>query len=91
MQEAVIRGKIVELNEYLTCSHPERGDSSRTEGLYVSDRSPTEATLDDTLEVLALHLKYLVFDLESTRRENRYLRQLLESQRSRRQDDDREG
>ncbi|MFW6155358.1 MAG: transcriptional regulator [Planctomycetota bacterium] len=33
----------------------------------------------EALDYLRLHIKYLVFDLEATRRENRYLRKMLES------------
>jgi len=33
--------------------------------------------LQDSLDYLRLSVKYLVFDLESTRRENDYLRQML--------------
>ena len=38
------------------------------------------AELQDSLDYLRLSVKYLVFDLEATRRENQYLRKLLESQ-----------
>ncbi len=34
--------------------------------------------LQESLDYLRLSIKYLVFDLEATRRENRYLRKLLE-------------
>lgn len=34
--------------------------------------------LQDSLDYLRLSIKYLVFDLEATRRENDYLRKLLE-------------
>ncbi len=36
------------------------------------------AQLQDSLDHLRLTIKYLVFDLEATRRENKYLRQLVE-------------
>jgi BMFP domain-containing protein YqiC len=36
--------------------------------------------LQDSLDYLRLSIKYLVFDLEATRRENQYLRKLLERQ-----------
>jgi chromosome segregation ATPase len=36
-------------------------------------------SLQDSLDWLRLSVKYLVFDLEATRRENNYLRQMLES------------
>ena len=37
----------------------------------------TVGTLQDSLDHLRLSVKYLVFDLEATRRENQYLRKLL--------------
>lgn len=37
----------------------------------------TIAELQDSLDYLRLSIKYLVFDLEATRRENEYLRKLL--------------
>ena len=36
-------------------------------------------SLQDSLDWLRLSVKYMVFDLEATRRENQYLRQMLES------------
>jgi len=36
------------------------------------------AALEDSLDHLRLAIKYLVFDLEATKRENRLLRELLE-------------
>jgi uncharacterized membrane protein len=36
--------------------------------------------LQESLDYLRLSIKYLVFDLEATRRENQYLRKLLEQQ-----------
>jgi hypothetical protein len=41
--------------------------------------SNTTATLEDSLEQLQLMIKYLIFDVEATRRENQYLRKVLES------------
>lgn len=37
------------------------------------------ADLHESLDYLRLSIKYLVFDLEATRRENGYLRDMLES------------
>ena len=37
------------------------------------------SSLQDSLDWLRLSVKYMVFDLEATRRENQYLRQMLES------------
>lgn len=38
----------------------------------------TVRDLQDSLDYLRLSLKYLIFDLEATRRENQYLRKMLE-------------
>lgn len=40
----------------------------------------TVGLLQDSLDQLRLSVKYLVFDLEATRRENDYLRKLLAEQ-----------
>ena len=40
----------------------------------------TLGELQESLDHLRLSVKYLVFDLEATRRENQYLRRLIESQ-----------
>lgn len=37
----------------------------------------TVSSLQESLDYLRLSIKYLVFDLEATRRENQYLRKLL--------------
>lgn len=39
----------------------------------------TVKELQESLDYLRLSVKYLVFDLEATRRENQYLRRMLES------------
>ncbi len=39
----------------------------------------TVQNLQESLDYLRLSIKYLVFDLEATRRENQYLRKMLES------------
>ena len=38
----------------------------------------TVSSLQDSLDCLRLSIKYLLFDLEATRRENDYLRKMLE-------------
>jgi hypothetical protein len=47
----------------------------------------TISDLQESLDYLRLSIKYLVFDLEATRRENDYLRKLLEANNSRREGD----
>ena len=39
----------------------------------------TIGELQESLDYLRLSVKYLVFDLEATRRENKYLRSLIET------------
>lgn len=43
----------------------------------------TISDLQESLDYLRLSVKYLVFDLEATRRENQYLRKLLDKQAGR--------
>lgn len=40
----------------------------------------TVSSLQDSIDYLRLSIKYLLFDLEATRRENGYLRRMLEDQ-----------
>jgi hypothetical protein len=42
----------------------------------------TLGELQESLDQLRLTVKYLVFDLEATRRENKYLRALIDSQQT---------
>lgn len=42
----------------------------------------TVADLQESLDYLRLSIKYLVFDLEATRRENDYLRKLIAQQQA---------
>ncbi|MBY0311218.1 MAG: hypothetical protein K2W85_04035 [Phycisphaerales bacterium] len=42
----------------------------------------TVGELQESLDYLRLSVKYLVFDLEATRRENQYLRKLLDAKHS---------
>ncbi len=40
----------------------------------------TVTNLQDSIDYLRLSIKYLLFDLEATRRENEYLRKLIDNQ-----------
>ncbi|HVP12043.1 MAG TPA: transcriptional regulator [Phycisphaerae bacterium] len=40
----------------------------------------TVTSLQDSIDYLRLSIKYLLFDLEATRRENNYLRKMLEEE-----------
>ena len=51
----------------------------------------TVGSLQESLNHLRLSIKYLVFDLEATRRENQYLRRMLEHQNQQLDDEDEHG
>jgi hypothetical protein len=75
MNEAAIKQRILELSESLAKAPTANGDA----GIYVAHAPSDQPSVDETLDNLRLQLRYLMFDLEATRRENRYLRQMLES------------
>ena len=79
MNEAAIKRKIQELCDAVARTPQTAVAAASEDGMYVSDSAPRDATLDGALDNLQLRLKYVMFDLEATRRENRYLRQMLES------------
>lgn len=49
-----------------------------TDGLHENGLKSSIGELQESLDYLRLSVKYLVFDLEATRRENAYLRRLVE-------------
>jgi hypothetical protein len=81
MEDAVLREKVDEL---LTEVHyvPRAARPARPVG---GPAGPAQATgvrremaiLEDTLDQVRLAIKYLVFDLEATKRENRLLREMM--------------
>ena len=81
MEETAIEQKLAELIEVLR-RLPESGDSGP---LFLARRNkamhprPVRAagSVQDSMDYLRLSIKYLVFDLEATRRENAYLRRLV--------------
>jgi hypothetical protein len=75
MNEAVLKEKLLELSESMIV--PIAGASKPgSDGVYTP---ASQSTLDESMDYLRLQIKYLLFDLEATRRENRYLRQMLEN------------
>jgi len=89
MNEAAIRAKIRELTEVLTTwplLKAQEGDSAK--GTYLPVAPAEGPMLVDMLDQVRLQVKYLMFDLEATRRENRYLRQMLDSRHRRDRDDE---
>ncbi|MBM4107576.1 MAG: transcriptional regulator [Phycisphaerae bacterium] len=83
MTEKEFQDKLGELMQQIDrLPADQRGDLHRlvdeTKGRH--DRvKKTVAELQEALDYLRLSVKYLVFDLEATRRENEYLRKLVES------------
>jgi hypothetical protein len=88
MDEAAIKKKLRELGEVMSALPSQGPDKDAVEGVYI----PMDAqSTEDSLDQLRLQVKYLVFDLEATRRENKYLRQMIENRRRRRADGSDEG
>jgi len=84
MDEKAFQAKLAELmGEISTLPRAER---EKLEDLANKAKSrhqqlrKTVTDLQESLDYLRLAIKYLMFDLEATRRENAYLRQMLESQ-----------
>ena len=83
MDELTFQRKMQELMNRIK-TMPEGGSPDATENAaeQVSDRRErirsSVAELQESLDYLRLSVKYLVFDLEATRRENAYLRRMLE-------------
>ena len=83
MNEAAIRERIEELNEIVTASPLIQPEPSAPQAARNTRRSTRKLATSECLDLLRLQLKYLLFDLEATRRENRYLREMLESRQRR--------
>ena len=79
MNEAAIKKQLSELSESMTTSPLFGSEATDTVGVYKPEGRRGELSVAEAIERLRLQLKYLQFDLEATRRENRYLRQMLES------------
>jgi len=89
MDESVVRERLAELHKALESSALHARKSAPNQSFYAPVSSVHDCPLSESFDRVLLQLKYLLFDLEATRRENRYLREMLES-RSRRDSDDTE-
>jgi hypothetical protein len=81
MKEAKLEDRLNELVKELTGVAEPRGVKSAMPGKEVRDNEPSAKDIDrlqESLDYLCICVKYQLFDLEATRRENKYLRQLLE-------------
>ena len=92
MTEAIIKERLAELNDLLATS-PFLTDSNGQgdSGIYLSGAQTTNQTMGQVIDTARLRIHYLVFDLEATKRENQYLRQMLEIRRPKRKDDKSDG
>jgi hypothetical protein len=73
--------RVVELAETLAATASPTYTRA-SQGTYQSEPVFANKGLEDLLDHVRLQTKYLMFDLEATRRENRYLRQMLERRSS---------
>jgi len=79
MDDAKLKSKIEEVAQlFVDCPAVGKAGMNVSEGTYVPSESAISATPGDSLDHLRLQVKYLVFDLEATKRENKYLRQMLQ-------------
>jgi len=92
MTEAIIRERLAELNDLLSTS-PFLADTNgkSDNGTYWSSTQTANQTLGQVIDTVRMRTRYLVFDLEATKRENQYLRQMLEIRRPKRKDDKNDG
>jgi hypothetical protein len=86
MNEAAVKQKIDELCEALVDlptakTPPKAGQQTSDMTAYALRTSAGTQAPEDLLDQLRLQIKYVVFDLEATRRENRYLRQMIDNRR----------
>jgi len=79
MNETAIKKSLSDLNEAITALPSLGSAQPASQGLYESHASSSEPSVEESIDQLRLRVKYLLFDLEATRRENRYLRQILET------------
>lgn len=80
MNEQDFHGKLTELmGEISALPTIERDKLAADQTRQRNDQvTRTVTSLQESLDYLRLSIKYLVFDLEATRRENGYLRKMLE-------------
>ena len=91
MNEAAVMTKLQELFDTLKGFPRAAPGKGGDEGVYYSQLPGDARSLDETLDTLRLQIRYVMFDLEATRRENRYLRQMLENRHGRKDDEGQSG
>ena len=82
MDERIFHQKLAELVQEIGALPP--GEQGKLEALAAEAKErhrklrQTVSSLQSSIDYLRLSIKYLLFDLEATRRENSYLRKMLE-------------
>lgn len=84
MDKVAVKKRLEELHETIRSSPFKGFKSPSGQDMYVSTVSTKQDQMDESFDRLRLQLKYLLFDLEASRRESRYLRQMLENRTNRR-------
>ena len=81
MDESALREKVgqllSEVHHLPRTGQSDLMDAGQTKGVQGSSVKREMAAIEDSLDQVSLAVKYLVFDLEATKRENRLLRDLL--------------
>ena len=89
MREATIRDRLIELSKVLRSRTAGNAKGSPNEmGIYDPALPNEKISPEDLLDTLRMQISYVAFDLEATRRENRYLRQMLDTRPHSRPDKD---
>ena len=88
MTEAANRDKINRLLELTrTTGGPEQDKAVQDLGTFLSQKSPASMSVGQCLDETRMNLQYVMFDLDATRRENHYLRRMLQSRSERDKDE----
>ncbi len=84
MKEQDFQDRLGELMKQIEQLPPDERERVRTLAVETRERhermKESVAKLQESLDYLRLSVKYLVFDLEATRRENKYLRKMIRAQ-----------
>ena len=81
MKEVALKKDLVELAETMAAMASAGAMNLQAAETHMPGRPPQEAPLEGWVDHLRLQVKYVLFDLEATRRENHYLRQMLDNRR----------
>jgi hypothetical protein len=87
MNEAAIKKRLEELESALTTIPGEAG-KVKQDDICIHLGTGEQASVEEVLDHLRLEVKYLLFDLEATKRENGYLRRMLETRQKPSDDND---